>query len=91
MPQAMEGNDPLPRKIPIFEDFAGRFLEWVETTSLEPKTKTYYRTGWRLLSIMPIARMKLNFITGGRRFRAPLPCLCVKRQLRSSDLETHAP
>jgi len=64
MTQAMEGNDPLPRKIPILEEFAGRFFEWVETTSLEPKTKTYYRTGWRLLSSTPIARMKLNFITG---------------------------
>ena len=64
MSQAMEGNDQLPRKIPILEDFAGRFFEWAETTSLERKTKTYYRTGWRLLSSTPMARMKLNCITG---------------------------
>lgn len=64
MAQAMDGNDPLPRKIPVLEDFAVRFFEWVATTSLEPKTKIYYRTGWRLLSGTPIAKMKLNFITG---------------------------
>jgi hypothetical protein len=64
MAQAMEGNDPLPKRIPILQDFAVRFLEWVETASVEPKTKTYYCTGWRLLSITPIARMKLNCVTG---------------------------
>lgn len=60
----MEGNDPLPRKSPILEDFAGRFFEWMETTSLEPKTKTYYQTGWRLLSVTPISKMRLNCISG---------------------------
>lgn len=64
MSQAMEGNDPLPRKAPMLQDFAIRFLDWVETTSLESKTKTYYQTGWRLLSITAVSKMKLNCITG---------------------------
>jgi integrase len=64
MSQAIEGNDPLPRKAPLLQDFAVRFFKWVETTSLEQKTKTYYQTGWRLLSMTPITRMKLNCITG---------------------------
>jgi hypothetical protein len=62
--QAMEGNDPLLKRTPVLRDFAVRFLEWAETTNLEPKTKTYYQTGWRLLSVTPLAKMKLNCITG---------------------------
>src|SRR5258708_2418509 len=42
MSQAIEGNDPLPRKAPLLQNFATRFLEWAETTNLEQKTKTYY-------------------------------------------------
>jgi integrase len=64
MTRTLDGNDPLPRKSPILEDFWGRFFEWVETTGLERKSKTYYRTGWRLLSKMSIARMKMNCIIG---------------------------
>lgn len=62
--QAIEGNDPLPKKTPVLLDFAVRFLEWVESTGLEQKTKTYYQTGWRLLSTTSIVRMRLNHITG---------------------------
>jgi integrase len=64
MAKAVEGKDPLPRRIPILRDFALRFFEWMETTNLEAKTKTYYRTGWRLLSEMPIVNTKLSGITG---------------------------
>jgi integrase len=64
MSQAMEGNDPLPRTAPLLQDFAIRFLEWLDTTGLELKTKTYYQTGWRLLSMTVISKMRLNCITG---------------------------
>jgi integrase len=87
MTQAIEGNDPLPRKAPVLQDFAIRFLEWLKTTSLESKTKTYYQTGWRLLSITPVSKMKLNCITGddvsALRFPAsPSNANCALRTLR---------
>jgi hypothetical protein len=63
MSQAMEGNDPLPSKAPLLQDFSVRFLGWLETTSLELKTKTYYRTGWRLLRMSAVSKMRLNCIT----------------------------
>ena len=31
-------------------EFSKRFLEWVETTHLELKTRKYYRSGWRMLA-----------------------------------------
>ena len=48
---ACENSDPLPRKAPTLRQVSGRFLEWVDSARLEPKTKTYYQDGWRLLSV----------------------------------------
>jgi integrase len=59
----MQGNDPLLRKAPILRDFSVRFQEWVQSASLEAKTKTYYQTGWRLLSMTLLVRMKIDCIT----------------------------
>jgi integrase len=85
--QAIEGNDPLPKRAPLLQDFAVRFHEWVESASLEKKTKTYYRTGWRLLSTTSIVKMRLNCITGddasALRFPAsPSNANCALRTLR---------
>jgi integrase len=46
---AVEGQDPLDRKPPTLSEFSMKFLDWVETARLEPKTRRYYRNGWRLL------------------------------------------
>src|SRR5947207_15063709 len=51
MSQVIEGNDPLPKKPTSLIEFSGRFLEWIKTSALEQKTKTYYQTGWRLLKM----------------------------------------
>ena len=61
--QAAEGKDPLPRKAPRLDQFSARFLDWVKNAQLEPKTKGYYRDGWRLLSATPISGMRLDRIT----------------------------
>ena len=61
---AMEGSSPLDRKVPILQEFSSRFLTWVEAAKLQAQSKTYYRDGWRLLSVTKIVGMRLDHITG---------------------------
>src|SRR5882762_9076423 len=60
---AVENSDPLPRKSPVLLEFSRRFLEWIDNVTLEDKTKTYYRDGWRLLKTQTIVGMRLDQIT----------------------------
>jgi len=39
-----------------------RFLKWVESARLAPKTKTYYQDGWRLLETTSILKLRLDAI-----------------------------
>ncbi len=50
-------------KIPLLREYAARFLDYIEQTPLDPDTKRYYRTGWRLLSNTKLADMRLDHIT----------------------------
>jgi integrase len=59
---ACENNDPLPRKAPTLRKVSVRFLEWVDSARLVPKTKTYYRNGWRLLTTTAILGVRLDAI-----------------------------
>ncbi len=43
--------------------FSKRFLDWVDTTHLESKSKKYYQSGWKMLSKTPICGMKIARIT----------------------------
>lgn len=61
--EAVENLDPLPRKAPVLLEFTRRFLEWLDNATLEDKTKTYYRDGWRLLKGTGIAGMRIDQIT----------------------------
>ena len=61
--QVLEGKAPLHQKAPVLVTFSERFLRWVENTKLEPKSKNYYRDGWRLLSKTRLAGMRLDAIT----------------------------
>ncbi len=61
--QVVENADPLPRKAPVLSEFSRRFLESLDKVTLEDKTKSYYRDGWRLLQTTTIARMRLDQIT----------------------------
>lgn len=61
--EAIENVDLLPTKAPVLLLYSRRFLEWVEKATLEDKTRTYYRDGWRLLKTTAIAPMRLDQIT----------------------------
>jgi integrase len=52
----------LTGRTPLLSEFALRFLAWIDQADLEPKTKTYYHNGWRLLSTTPVAHMRLSDI-----------------------------
>lgn len=54
----------LRHKAPLLREFAQTFLEYLAGCRLEPKTKEYYRNGWRMLSGLDIAGLKLDAITG---------------------------
>jgi len=60
----MERTDPLPTKPVVFREFADRFLEWVNDSRLEEKTRKFYRNGWRLLKSTTVAVLKVDQITG---------------------------
>lgn len=60
--EACENSDPLPKKAPTLRQVSKRFLEWVDSARIEPKTKTYYNDGWRLLSTTPILGLRLDAI-----------------------------
>jgi hypothetical protein len=55
-------NDPLPRRAPTLDKVSVRLLEWVDSARLAPKTKTYYRDGWRLLTTTFMSGMRLEAI-----------------------------
>ena len=55
-------NMRLTGRTPLLRELAPRFLAWVGAADLEPKTKTYYHNGWRLLSQTRIATVRLSDI-----------------------------
>jgi integrase len=57
------GRTILNRKAPMLREFAQRFFEWVEASQLEPRSKQYYREGWRLLRNTVLCGMRLDQIT----------------------------
>jgi hypothetical protein len=61
--QVVENTDSLPKKAPVLSEFSRRFLEWLDKVTLEEKTKTYYRDGWRLLQTATIVGIRLDQVT----------------------------
>ena len=61
--EALEGTDPLVRKVPTLAEFATQFTEWLETARLEPDTRRYYLNGWRLLQTTELPKNTLDHIT----------------------------
>jgi len=51
------------RRTLTLADFSKRFLDWVKTARLEPESRKYYESGWRMLSQTPIAAMRVSHIT----------------------------
>jgi hypothetical protein len=60
----IENIDQLPTKPPVLGEFADRFLDWVDNSRLEEKTKKFYRNGWRLLKPTSVAVLRIDQITG---------------------------
>src|SRR5437660_8835241 len=60
----IERINPLPSKPPVLGEFAERFLEWVNNSRLEEKTRKFYRNGWRLLKLTAIVTLRVDQITG---------------------------
>jgi hypothetical protein len=60
----MERTDPLPTKPAVLREFADRFLDWVNGSRLEEKTKKFYRNGWRLLKSTAVAMLRVDRISG---------------------------
>jgi integrase len=51
------------RKTFTLTELSKRFLDWVDQTRLEPKSKEYYRGGWKMLEATPISGMRISHIT----------------------------
>ncbi len=60
----MERTDSLPTKPAVLQEFADRFLDWVNDARLEEKTRKFYRNGWRLLKSTSVAMLRVDQITG---------------------------
>jgi len=60
----MQRTDPLPTKAVALQEFSNRFLDWVNDSRLEEKTRKFYRNGWRLLKSTPVAMLRVDQITG---------------------------
>jgi integrase len=61
--QTCKDGDRLPRRAPLACEVSKRFLGWIDDSDLAPKTKDYYRNGWRLLSAMDITKIRLDLIS----------------------------
>src|SRR6266700_4898127 len=59
----MGNNDALPSKPSVVQEFAQRFLDWVNRGRLEEKTRKFYRNGWRLLKDTSVAETRIDRIT----------------------------
>jgi hypothetical protein len=58
------GPSAVLRRAPSLCDFAPRFLKWVDhARHLAPKTRRYYRVGWKQICSTPLMRMNLDCIT----------------------------
>ena len=60
-------------RAPYLRDFAARFIKHVESSRLSDETKTYYRSGWRLMRELPIAGMRIDAITTATAAVLPIP------------------
>ena len=63
MNEAKRRKLTVQRRTLTLAEFSKRFLDWVKTARLEPESRNYYESGWRMLSQTPIAAMRLSHIT----------------------------
>lgn len=60
---AKQSRLSISRRSMRLKEFSQRFLQWINDTQLETKSKEYYRGGWKMLEATPIAGMRLSHIT----------------------------
>jgi integrase len=63
MHEAKRRKLTVQRRMLTLAEFSKRFLDWVKTARLEPESRKYYESGWRMLSQTPIAAMRVSHIT----------------------------
>jgi integrase len=63
MNEAKQRRLTVHRRTLTLAELSKRFLDWVKTARLEPESRKYYESGWRMLSQTPIAAMRLAHIT----------------------------
>ena len=83
----MGNNDALPSKPSVVQEFAQRFLDWVNRGRLEEKTRKFYRNGWRLLKDTSVAETRIDRITSDYSEQLKFPgsaanANCALRTLR---------
>jgi integrase len=77
--EAMDETDPLSLKATKLRDFSERFLTWVEQSTLDDDTKTYYQNGWRMLASTKLAGMRLNMINNDEAVAVRFPGRAANR------------
>ena len=60
---AETGESLHPKRAPLIQDFAKQFLEWLDKTTLEQKTKNDYKNGRRLILQSALCGMRMDQIT----------------------------
>jgi len=84
---AEAGESLRPRRVPLVRDFAKPFLEWLDKTTLEKKTKDDYRNGRRLILKTALSGMRMDQITADdvattKFHESPYSRNCAIRTLR---------
>jgi integrase len=60
---AEAGESLRPKRVPLVREFAKQFMEWLDKTTLEQKTKNDYKNGRRLILTTPLSGMRMDQIT----------------------------
>ena len=60
---AESGESLQPKRATLIQDFAKQFLEWLDKTTLEQKTKNDYKNGCRLILQSALCGMRMDQIT----------------------------
>jgi len=84
---AEAGESLRPRRAPLLREFARQFLDWLDKTTLEQKTKSDYKNGSRLILQTPLSGIRMDQITADdveitRFHESPYSRNCAIRTLR---------
>ena len=60
---AEAGESLRPKRMPLIRDFAKQFVEWLDKTTLEEKTKDDYKNGRRLILACALSGMRMDQVT----------------------------